>query len=51
MGFRLTENGEKTVYGKVAYVYDEYLYEYKSSRPTMIFERSNVTEYKFTTAF
>lgn len=54
MDFLFVNNGKKFEYGFVAdseYVYDEYLYEYKSSRPTMIFERSNVTNYKFTTAY
>ena len=54
MDFLFVNNGKKFEYGFVAdaeYIYDEYLYEYKSSRPTMIFERSNVTEYKFTTAY
>ena len=54
MDFLFVNNGRKFEYGFVAdseYVYDEYLYEYKSSRPTMIFERSNVTDYKFTTTY
>lgn len=31
-------------------VYEEYLYEYRSQRPAMIFERENINEYKFSTA-
>ena len=52
--FLFVNNGVKYEYGFVAdsrYVYDEYLYEYKSSWPTMIFERSNITEYKFTSTY
>ena len=30
-------------------VYEEYLIEYKSNKPSLIFERSNVNEYKYTT--
>ncbi len=54
MGFLFVNNGKKFEYGFVAdseYVYDEYLYEYKSSRPTMIFERTNVTDYRFTNSY
>ena len=54
MGFLFVNKGKKYEYGFVAdtqYVYEEYLYEYKSSRPTMIFERSNVTDYRFTAAY
>ena len=54
MDFLFVSNGKKFEYGFVAdseYIYDEYLYEYKSSRPTMIFERSNVTDYRFTAAY
>lgn len=54
MDFLFVHNGKKFEYGFVAdnqYIYDEYLYEYKSSRPTMIFERTNVTEYRFTAAY
>lgn len=54
MDFLFIHNGKKFEYGFTAdhqYVYDEYLYEYKSSRPTMIFERTDVTEYKFTAAY
>ena len=54
MDFLFISNGKKYEYGFVAdkqYVYDEYLYEYKSARPTMIFERSDVTDYKFTSTY
>ncbi len=30
-------------------VWEEYLYEYKSSKPSLIFERSEINKYKFTT--
>lgn len=32
-------------------VYEEYLYEYRSAKPSMIFERMNVNEYKYTSTF
>lgn len=54
MDFLFINNGKKFKYGFVAdnkNVYDEYLYEYKSSRPTVIFERKNINEYIFTTPF
>ena len=54
MDFLFINNGKKFKYGFVAdnkNVYDEYLYEYKSSRPTVIFERKNINEYFFTTPF
>lgn len=40
----------KYVYGftaDTARVYEEYLYEYRSSKPSMIFERTNVSDYQF----
>lgn len=43
--------GIKYEYGFVAdgkKVYEEYLYEYKSAKPSMIFERENVNEYRYT---
>jgi len=43
----------KYEYGFVAdtkKVYEEYLYEYRSSKASMIFERENVNEYHFTAA-
>ncbi len=52
--FLFVHNGKKYEYGFVAdaqYVYDEYLYEYKSSRATMIFERTNISDYKFTSSY
>lgn len=52
--FIFENNGKKYEYGFTAdarYIYDEYLYEYKSVRPTMIFERSDITEYRFTAAY
>lgn len=42
----------KYEYGFVAdgwKVYEEYLYEYKSAKPSMIFERENVSDYRYTT--
>ncbi|MBQ9327032.1 MAG: ATP-binding protein [Solobacterium sp.] len=54
MDFLFVHNGKKYEYGFLAdtnYIYEEYLYEYKSSRPTMIFERSEVTNYKFTSSY
>ncbi len=54
MDFLFTHNGKKFSYGFVAdyqYIYDEYLYEYKSSRPTMIFERYEISKYRFTAAY
>ncbi len=54
MGFLFIHNGKKYEYGFLAdsqYVYDEYLYEYKTARPTMIFERTEITKYRFTSAY
>lgn len=54
MDFLFYHNGKKFEYGFVAdarFIYEEYLYEYKSSKPTMIFERTNIKDYKFTTAY
>lgn len=54
MDFIFVHNGKKFEYGFLAdaqYVYEEYLYEYKSSKPTMIFERTDITNYRFTTAY
>lgn len=31
-------------------VYEEYLYEYKTKKPSMIFERTNMSEYRFASA-
>ena len=54
MDFIFVYNGKKYEYGFLAdarYVYEEYLYEYKTSKPTMIFERYDVTGFKFTTTY
>lgn len=54
IGFIFVSNGKKFEYGFTAdhqYIYDEYLYEYKTTRATMIFERSNISDYKFTAAY
>ena len=54
MSFLFTHNGQKFEYGFLAdsqYVYEEYLYEYKSSRPTIIFSRTDITNYSFTAAY
>lgn len=51
--FLFINNGIKYAYGFVGdqnNIYDEYLYEYKSSRPTTIFERKNINDYEFTSA-
>ena len=53
MDFMFVHNGKRFEYGFNAdsnFIYEEYLYEYKSARPTMIFERFNINEYKFTVA-
>ncbi|MGI6211856.1 MAG: AAA family ATPase [Anaerovoracaceae bacterium] len=45
-------DGIKYEYGFVAdtdRVYEEYLYAYKSSKPSLIFERTEVTKYRYTT--
>ena len=42
--------GMKYIYGFIAdkeKVYEEYLYQYFTAKPTRIFERTNVNEYKF----
>ncbi|MBO4901869.1 MAG: ATP-binding protein [Lachnospiraceae bacterium] len=54
MDFLFIHNGKKFAYGFAAdgfSIHDEYLYEYKSSRPTMIFERSEINNYRFTSAY
>jgi len=51
LDFKFIYNGIKYEYGFVAdqiNIYEEYLYEYKTARPTMIFERTNINDYKFT---
>lgn len=48
--FIFTVNSNKYVYGFKAdkdKVYEEYLYQYLTAKPTRIFERTNVNEYKF----
>ena len=50
--FIYTYNDVKYEYGFVLdsnHVWEEYLYEYKSSKPSLIFERSEINKYKFTT--
>lgn len=50
--FIYTYNDVKYEYGFVLdsnQVWEEYLYEYKSSKPSLIFERSEINKYKFTT--
>ena len=50
--FIYTYNDVKYEYGFVLdsnQVREEYLYEYKSSKPSLIFERSEINKYKFTT--
>ena len=49
--FIYTNKGIKYQYGFVLdtkHVWEEYLYEYKSTKPSMIFERSDINKYKFT---
>ena len=49
--FIYTNNGIKYQYGfalDAKQVWEEYLYEYKSTKPSMIFERSDINKYKFT---
>lgn len=49
--FIYTYNDVKYEYGFVLdsnHVWEEYLYEYKSSKPSLIFERSEINKYKFT---
>lgn len=53
-GFVYINNGNKYSYGfslDQKQVYEEYLYEYKSSKPTLIFSRTNVMDYKFTSKY
>ena len=48
--FIFITNGTKYIYGFSAdrdKVYEEYLYQYLTAKPTRIFERTNVNEYKF----
>ena len=51
--FTFIKNGIKYVYGfsaDINRVYTEYLYHYLSAKPSLIFERTNVNEYKFNQA-
>ena len=48
--FIFISNGTKYVYGFIAdknKIYEEYLYQYLSAKPTRIFERENINDYKF----
>ena len=48
--FIFTTKGSKYIYGFSAdkeKVYDEYLYQYLTAKPTRIFERTNTNQYKF----
>lgn len=48
--FIFVSNGKKYAYGFVSdnsKIYEEYLYVYNSAKPSLVFERKNVTEYKF----
>lgn len=48
--FTFIANGSKYIYGFSAdrdKVYEEYLYQFLTAKPTRIFERTNVNEYKF----
>lgn len=49
--FIFIKNNIKYIYGfsaDIHRVYTEYLYQYLSSKPSLIFERKNTNEYKFT---
>ncbi len=51
--FIFITEGTKYEYGFVAdglKVYEEYLYEYKSAKPSMIFERENTDKYRYTSS-
>lgn len=51
--FVFVHNNYKYEYGFVIdnkNVYEEYLYEYRSQRPSLIFERENINEYRFSSA-
>ena len=54
MDFMFVHNGKKFEYGFLAdsqNVYEEYLYEYKTARPTMVFERTDIDHYRFTATY
>lgn len=49
--FIFSTNGIRYIYGfsaDINRIYEEYLYQYLSAKPSMIFERKNTNEYKFT---
>lgn len=49
-GFIFTNNGRKYEYGFTAdenRVYEEYLYEYKTAKPSKVFERTAISKYEF----
>ncbi|MBP3502577.1 MAG: ATP-binding protein [Clostridia bacterium] len=49
--FVFIKNNIKYIYGfsaDVNRIYTEYLYQYLSAKPSLIFERKNINEYKFT---
>lgn len=49
--FVFIKNNIKYIYGfsaDINRIYTEYLYQYLSAKPSLIFERENVNEYKFT---
>lgn len=49
--FVFIKNNIKYIYGfsaDINRIYTEYLYQYLSAKPSLIFERKNVNEYKFT---
>lgn len=51
--FVFIKNNIKYIYGfsaDVNRIYTEYLYQYLSAKPSLIFERTNVNEYKFSQA-
>lgn len=49
-GFIFTSNGRKYEYGFTAdenRIHEEYLYEYKTAKPSKVFERTNTNDYSF----
>lgn len=51
--FVFIKNSIKYIYGfsaDVNRIYSEYLYQYLSAKPSLVFDRKNVNEYKFTQA-
>lgn len=54
LDFLFTYNGIKYSYGFTGdqyNIYEEYLYEYKSFKPTVIFERYDINSYKYTAIY